>query len=288
MKKYRIGNDLKISWSLFSEAEPFIVEGLDCTLWLKDRYSSKAVTDFEIKENTVSFTFLGMEQKRACAYSLVLVINSGRAGMRSVDLRDVFALVEYSDQAGGLDEANVCTEALLAASSKVEFGDIESVRNRLAAFEQTTSEFLGRIIEINPTNDAPTLIAAFQKYGFKDRIGIPIPCFYKQERFDKEFLFGFLTVADYTQQNCGYRLTFLSLPCSPPAKTESGEIDYEAIYNNDVPGEVKAVSYLYDPNSGYVLPLGEGREYNSGIVTRKLLSLQSRVDYLEKLHNVHK
>ena len=105
MEKIRIGNDIKISWSIFVESSeeciPYNLNGKRFSLYMVCGKVRKAVTDCTVEENTLCWLFRGSEQKYKGFYDLLLVENEGENGMHTFDLHGAFALVDHSCEAGG-------------------------------------------------------------------------------------------------------------------------------------------------------------------------------------------
>ena len=113
MKKIRIGNDIKIEWSIFKKSGGvFLLEGLDLIVSLKDKFGRKKIDDFVISGNVIKWTFPGKDQRRTGIYSLELVINNGAEGMITTDACQFVNLVACSCDVAGSDESGVYTETI--------------------------------------------------------------------------------------------------------------------------------------------------------------------------------
>ena len=117
MKQIRIGNDIRVQWTLLKDGKFFSLEDLDVTLYLKDLYGKKAIEEFSISGNIVSWTFYGKDQKHTGKYSLELTINEDKIGMVTTDICDFVNLVPYACKAGGSDNSGVYTETIELTSS---------------------------------------------------------------------------------------------------------------------------------------------------------------------------
>lgn len=93
METIRIGNDVSVTWSIFSNGEEYELEGKDLKLTIKCCFVKKEIQDFTVKGNSIFFTFYGKEQSYSGIYSLVLVINDKKKGMYTVDAKNAFRLV---------------------------------------------------------------------------------------------------------------------------------------------------------------------------------------------------
>lgn len=112
MRDIRKGNDIAVQWSLMRDGQPFSLQGLNITLYLKGVYEKIEIKDFSISENKVLWRFHGKDQKYAGKYSLVLVVNDGEVGMITTDACDFVRLVSCTCQSDGADECGVVTETI--------------------------------------------------------------------------------------------------------------------------------------------------------------------------------
>ena len=116
MKNHRIGNDINIKWSIFSEGAPYNLEGLQVTLYLKDALGKRAVTGFSLQENNVLWRFAGKDQTLTGRYSLELVVNEGKTSMITTDICNFVNLVQHSCMIGGSDNSNIETDSISLTS----------------------------------------------------------------------------------------------------------------------------------------------------------------------------
>ena len=111
MERIRKGNDIEIQWSIYASdgmnEAPYDLSGKNVSLYLKSQFGTTQVSEFAVKDNVVSFTFYGKDQKHTGAYSLLLVENDGMLGMHTVDECDAFSLVSHSCNTGGEAEGRV-------------------------------------------------------------------------------------------------------------------------------------------------------------------------------------
>lgn len=112
MKNIRIGNDIKIEWSLYDGGSAFILEGRDVKVYLKDKYGRREITDYVISGNMLTWTFHGKNQRRTGAYSLELVVNENENGMITTDACQFVNLVHCSCDVAGSDDNGVSTETI--------------------------------------------------------------------------------------------------------------------------------------------------------------------------------
>ena len=86
----RIGSDLEIEWPITVDDVPDI-SVLDLTLYVVcDRF--KKEMDFTVEDNTLVFTFYGIDQKVRGTYDLELVLNEGEHGQVICDNKNAFTL----------------------------------------------------------------------------------------------------------------------------------------------------------------------------------------------------
>ena len=123
MKDIRIGNDIKVKWSLYADEDPFNLKRHNVRLFLKAVYGKRELKDFTISGNTITWIFFGKDQKSTGRYSLELVLNDGVEGMITTDACDFVELVSCSLQASGFDAPGVQTESIDLVSN-VEIGGV--------------------------------------------------------------------------------------------------------------------------------------------------------------------
>lgn len=103
MKKIRIGNDIRISWSITNknDGSPYNLEGKNLKLYFGTYGVNEVQTEFTVSANVISWTFYGKDQKKPGDYHLTLVENQGDKGMVTVDACNPFGLVPTSCMVGG-------------------------------------------------------------------------------------------------------------------------------------------------------------------------------------------
>ena len=122
MKEIRKGNDTVVTWSLKREGEPFILEGLSLTLYLKSMYDKKPLSDYSVSGNKIIWTFYGKDQAHTGNYSLELVVNKDEKGMMTTDACNFVRIVSCSCQTSkGSDDCGIKTE-IVDIESEVEYG----------------------------------------------------------------------------------------------------------------------------------------------------------------------
>ena len=132
MKRKRLGKDLQIRWSIVNRDQPFMIEGLDITLYLKGPVTKTKIEDFTLIDNRICWVFLGKHQKHPGIYSLELVINEGKEGMTTTDACSFVELTDCSCKEGGISASNIEIESL-DLTSVIEFNyDDSSIKKELA------------------------------------------------------------------------------------------------------------------------------------------------------------
>lgn len=117
MKNQRKGNDIIVSWSLFNNETPFIINRSNAKLYLTDSFSKTELKDFAVVENIITWRFFGKDQKRLGVHYLTLVINESKDNMITVDSCGFVNIVENSCEVGGLDNPNVETDTIELTST---------------------------------------------------------------------------------------------------------------------------------------------------------------------------
>ena len=63
MKKIRIGNDIRITWTLMNDDRPYPVNVEHMRLFYEVDYRNIEITDYSVSNNIITFTFLGKDQE---------------------------------------------------------------------------------------------------------------------------------------------------------------------------------------------------------------------------------
>lgn len=141
MKDKRIGNDINVIWTLVREEGNYTLDGRDVSLYLKNMFGRKKITDFLVSGNQVFWTFYGKDQKHTGIYSLELVINEGDRGMITTDACNFVNLVNCSCKTGGAPEPNVQIETIELTSTLeyINYDDTE-LRERVEDLEEKKAD----------------------------------------------------------------------------------------------------------------------------------------------------
>lgn len=162
MKQKRIGNDIRVAWSIYMEDESaFSLEGRNVSLYLKSIFGRNKQEDFVVAGNAIQWTFYGKNQNKIGKYSLELVINEGDKGMITIDSPVFVKLVACSCQSSdGEDEVGIETETV-ELKSKLDMlsGDIASIIVDEVLSETSTNPVQNKVItaELNKKIDEETL-----------------------------------------------------------------------------------------------------------------------------------
>ena len=130
MKKIRIGNDIEVLWQIYnSEGSAYNLTGKDITVELivKDGESTTGsdiipIENFSRGTNNILFTFYGKDQKRVGEYYVKLCENRGKAGMKTLDMKEAFYLVPHSWQTGGSDSSVTVTPTTINIDGRITTG----------------------------------------------------------------------------------------------------------------------------------------------------------------------
>nr|DAE42674.1 MAG TPA: hypothetical protein [Caudoviricetes sp.] len=122
IRRLRIGNDYEIVWKLFDKkGNPADMTGRNLSLYYETS-GERTSASISVKDNEVSFTFRGRDQKRTGIYRLILIENEGLDGMRTIDTCQAFSLVDRSCEADNqTPDGNVEIEAVEYVST-IELG----------------------------------------------------------------------------------------------------------------------------------------------------------------------
>ena len=146
VEKIRKGNDIEIIWEIYlntnGEKKPYILDYQKLSLYLTRNNDVIEVKDFEVKNNTISFTFYGKEQKMYGSYFLTLVEKDGEVGMRTLDSCPAFYLTPNSCGIGAdgtnpnVQIVTLKLEGDLSGGAKGEKGDTMTWENSTEAEKQ--------------------------------------------------------------------------------------------------------------------------------------------------------
>ena len=117
MKRVRIGNDIVVTWAITKDGQPYSLDGLNKTLYIKNAFGKTEIKEYTTTENKIVWTFLGKDQKHTGKYSLELVINDGEEGMATTDVCDFVYLTPVTPCCAGDDDEAVETESIELDSS---------------------------------------------------------------------------------------------------------------------------------------------------------------------------
>lgn len=89
----RIGTDLTLQWPVTIDGEAQDLSQLDLTVYVIHNRFKKEMT-FTTENNTITFTFYGIDQHVLGTYDLQLVMNEGEHGQVICDAKEAFKLYE--------------------------------------------------------------------------------------------------------------------------------------------------------------------------------------------------
>ena len=127
MKNIRIGNDILVKLTSLDQES---LEGRDITV-LITTFGYKKKIEYSVSGNILTFSFLGMDQRILGTYTILVIENMGKPGMRTVDICKAFRLVACSCDAGGSDPDQLETITLsfdfeLLLSGMILYSDIKN------------------------------------------------------------------------------------------------------------------------------------------------------------------
>lgn len=295
-RRITAGNDAPFRWAVKLQGKPFELSGKDVKVYVINSRGEIPVAQLTIEGHEVSGVFEGRYQTRLGEHSLVLRVNEGRPEMKTATVANVFELVQWSADAGGSDEGDVIVAPVLIESELSIGGggrDItidtelsETSQNAIANATVTAeltkvSEELKKKLSVDvviaPTNDAQVLMSAFKTYDLANNLNVPMQCLIKKERSDEDYMLATLIVEDYRSVNAGYRLTFTMYGNKANAMS-GGKIDEQSVYSPDVQSVDNILSYLYNEQYGYVIPLGAGNLVFPKLENKVKEMLKGKVD----------
>lgn len=92
----RRGNDIKITWSIYSgviDPIPYNLEGKVFSVYIKNKYKRELAQDVSVSGNTITCYYYGKDHSFLGIHSLEFVENEGQKGMLVIDECNAFKLV---------------------------------------------------------------------------------------------------------------------------------------------------------------------------------------------------
>lgn len=117
--KIRLGKDIRCKWSITTNGEAKSLSGRDLTLIIKDSSRRQTQLQFTIVDNTISFVFHGIDQRKVGDYILTLYENKGKEAQSAVDLVPAFTLVEYSTEEDDSVSGDIQFETIDLGTSEI-------------------------------------------------------------------------------------------------------------------------------------------------------------------------
>ena len=77
MKRFRIGNDIRIKWTVMKQGKNADLQGKKVLLYMTHAKGREAVAVFTLNNNVIEFTFEGLAQKVLGRYTLTIDVRTG-------------------------------------------------------------------------------------------------------------------------------------------------------------------------------------------------------------------
>ena len=151
MKRVRIGNDIVVTWAITKDGQPYSLDGLNKTLYIKNAFGKTEIKEYTTEENKIVWTFLGKDQKHTGKYSLELVINEGVEGMATTDVCDFVYLTPITPCCAGDDDEEVITESIELDSSMAFAPNVIGGGGLQYAIERTVYPTRIEVVDLEPT-----------------------------------------------------------------------------------------------------------------------------------------
>jgi hypothetical protein len=100
MNNIRIGNDIEVTWSFYTDSDgsksPYDFNNKELSLYVSgENFRRKKITYFTRTDNSIIWNYYGKDQIDLGVHALELIINEGSEGMVSVDKCDAFVLTRH-------------------------------------------------------------------------------------------------------------------------------------------------------------------------------------------------
>ena len=268
MKNRRLGNDFDVAWSIVMEnGQPFDLEEGKVSLYLSNAVCKTNISEFSIEKNVIKWTFKGRDQKHPGIHALTLIVNEGNDNMRTVDYCKFVNLVDCSCKISGEDDSGVSTDGIelqstLEMGGKTYAHKIYALNGIINSFKDKGLDFLlEELVVITPEYGRQSILdsTAFkyivEKYNLSQRQNRALPCFFKREKSDP-YQLGTLFYREMPN-GMGLKMDISYQSCTTPTSEEAIS-DGSIVYSPDIRFTTNNISYLFDPNSNYIVPLGLG------------------------------
>lgn len=99
MKRFRIGNDIKINWEVKKNGLPADLEGKQISLYYTHPRGREEIVDFSVDGNAISFIFDGLSQSVLGRYTITADIRYSSGSRYLIqDKTNVFELVGRTER----------------------------------------------------------------------------------------------------------------------------------------------------------------------------------------------
>lgn len=95
----RIGNNVRVKWSIMRNGLPERLEGKNLSVKLYDKFRHECPIEWTTEENNIIITFWGKDQKEIGGYSVYLIEDEGTERQGVIDKMDAFILSKNSANA---------------------------------------------------------------------------------------------------------------------------------------------------------------------------------------------
>lgn len=132
MERIRIGNNIAISWAIYDlNGRIHSFDGKNVGLFMSCCGIKKAVSNFTIQRNVVSWVFLGTEQWKVGVYKLILVETDELSGSQCIDVSDAFQIVSESsfERETGEVTKNVSVRSVITHANLVGVESVDVIES---------------------------------------------------------------------------------------------------------------------------------------------------------------
>ena len=88
MKRFRIGNDIAITWDVKTSGKEVNLDDKDVNLYMTHAKGRETLTGFSVSGNVLSYTFLGLNQKVLGKYTITIDVRNADESRSRVLIQD--------------------------------------------------------------------------------------------------------------------------------------------------------------------------------------------------------